>query len=353
MASKLEVRYSIKFCFKLGKTQTEALQMLTTAYGEGSASKSNVSKWYNRFKSGEELVQSQERSGRPSTSVNDRNMVKINELVLQNRRITMQELQNEVGISHGSVAVILNELGFNKVCARWVPRLLTEEQCQTRVSICLQWRSRLQREGAENFLKRVVTCDETWIHHYDPESKQQSSVWKHQSSPRPHKAKVARSAGKVMHLIFFDYQGIIYDHRLPKGQTVTGNYYSTVLKRKLMVKLNEKRPKLIENGWILHHDNAPAHRSQICQQTIAEIGCELLAHPAYSPDLAPCDHSLFPDLKNYLRGQRFQSDDEVNAAVSGALKVLSKNGLWHYFEAWKDRWTKCIDSQGMYFEGQT
>ena len=53
----------------------------------------------------------------------------------------MQKLQNKVGISHGSVAVILNELGFNKVYTRWVPTLLTEEQRQTRVPICLQWRS--------------------------------------------------------------------------------------------------------------------------------------------------------------------------------------------------------------------
>lgn len=353
MASKEEIRYSIKFCFKLGKTRTETLQMLNTAYGEGCAAKTTVNKWYARFESGEEVVLSQERSGRPSTSVTDAKKAQIDELVRENRRVTIRELENEVGISFGSVHEILNDLGYQKVCARWVPKLLSEEQCQARVSACLQWRSRLQREGAENFLKRVVTCDETWIHHYDPESKQQSAVWKRGSSPRPQKAKIARSAGKVMHLVFFDHRGIIYDHRVPKGQTVTGNYYSTVLKHQFMKKMREKRPELIENGWILHHDNAPAHRSQICQQTIAEIGCELLAHPPYSPDLAPCDHSLFPELKNQLRGQRFQSDDEVNDAVTGVLKVLSKNGLWHYFEAWQNRWNKCIDSQGMYFEGQT
>jgi len=35
------------------------------------------------------------------------------------------------------------------------------------------------------FLKRIVTGDETWIHHYDPESKQQSMQWKHTTSPSP------------------------------------------------------------------------------------------------------------------------------------------------------------------------
>jgi [histone H3]-lysine36 N-dimethyltransferase SETMAR len=351
MEGKTEQRYAVKFCFKLGKTQTETIEMLSTAYGQSAMKRTSVKKWYNRFKSGEETVLSQERSGRPSTSVTEDNKSKVDELVRKNRRITVNDMVNEVGISVGSIVSILSELGYRKVCARWVPHLLTEEQRQTRISICQQWRSQMRRQGANNFLKRVVTCDETWVHHYDPESKQESCVWKHKSSPRPQKAKVCRSAGKVMHLVFFDYQGIIYDHCIPRGQTVTGNYYSTVLKDKLMPKMKKKRPDLVDNGWLLHHDNAPAHRSRVCQEILDEIGVELLVHPPYSPDLAPCDFFLFPELKKYLRGNRYQSDGEVNNAVSGALKVISKDGLWKVFEAWQDRWIRCIEAEGNYFEG--
>lgn len=326
--------------------------MLSTAYGEYSMKQATVYKWYNRFKDGQELVSSQERSGRPSTSVNEDKKVRVDELVRNNRRITVSEIEVEVGVSHGSAVLILSQLGYSKVCARWVPHLLSEEQRQNRVSICLQWQSRMRREGADNFLKRVVTCDETWVHHYDPENKQESSVWKHKSSPRPQKAKVCRSAGKVMHLVFFDYQGIIYDHCVQSGQTVTGNYYSSVLKHQLMRKLREKRPDLVTNGWLLHHDNAPAHTSRVCRDILDEIGVELLAHPPYSPDLAPCDFFLFPELKKHLRGVRYQSDEEVNSAVSGALKVISKDGLWKVFESWQSRWIQCIQAQGNYFEGQ-
>jgi [histone H3]-lysine36 N-dimethyltransferase SETMAR len=351
MASKIEQRYAIKFCFKLRKSATETIQMLSSAYGESSMTKSRVHVWYNRFKNGQEQVLSQERSGRPTTSVTDDKKNKVDDLVRQNRRITVRDIEEEVGISFGSAQSILSELGYSKVCARWVPRLLTDEQRQNRVAICVQWRSRMRREGADNFLKRVVTCDETWVHHYDPETKQESSIWKHKSSPRPEKAKVVRSAGKVMHLVFFDHQGIIYDNRVPKGQTVTGNYYSSVLKHELMKKLRKKRPELIANGWLLHHDNAPAHTSRVCRETMDEIGVELLAHPPYSPDLAPCDHFLFPELKKYLRGNRYGSDEEVNSAVTSALKVISKDGLWHVFEKWQNRWNKCIEAEGHYFEG--
>jgi len=209
----------------------------------------------------------------------------------------------------------------------------------------------LRREGHENFLKRVVTCDETWVHHYDPETKQESAIWKHRNSPRVEKAKVSRSAGKVMHLIFFDHQGVIYDHRVPKGQTITGEYYSSVLKRQLMKKMRKRRPELCQNGWLFHHDNAPAHKSRVCLEILDEIGCELLPHPPYSPDLAPCDFFLFPELKKHLRGHRFETDSEVNQAVTGALNIISKDGLWGAFQAWEKRWIQCIQAEGAYFEG--
>ena len=60
------------------------------------------------------------------------------------------------------------------------------------------------------FVKRIVTGDETWIYHYDPEpKKQQSMQWKHASSPSPRKFKVQASAGKIMCTIFWDAEGIL------------------------------------------------------------------------------------------------------------------------------------------------
>ena len=55
-----------------------------------------------------------------------------------------------------------------------------------------------------DFIKRVVTQDETWVHHFDPESKMQSKQWKHPGSPPPKKFKRVLPAGKVMTSIFWD-----------------------------------------------------------------------------------------------------------------------------------------------------
>ena len=95
-------------------------------------------------------------------------------MILENRRVTIDEVANYFEISHGSTyAIIHKRLGFRKVCARWVPKELTEEQKNNRVAICQRLLDRYANEG-EAFLTRIVTGDETWVHHFAPESKRQT-----------------------------------------------------------------------------------------------------------------------------------------------------------------------------------
>jgi hypothetical protein len=72
-----------------------------------------------------------------------------------------------------------------RVLAKFVPKLLSQEQQQ----LCLEVaRDMLEcANGDPEFLKTVITGDETWVYGYDPEMKVQSLQWKHSSSPRPKK----------------------------------------------------------------------------------------------------------------------------------------------------------------------
>jgi histone-lysine N-methyltransferase SETMAR len=101
-----------------------------------------------------------------------------------------------VGISFGSVQAILTDVyGMSKVSARWVPRQLTDDQKRTRLDI-----SRYENEP--DFTCQVVTQDEKWVHHLDPESKKQSTEWKHPGSLPPKKFKRVQSTGKMMASFF-------------------------------------------------------------------------------------------------------------------------------------------------------
>ena len=86
----------------------------------------------------------------------------------------MEEIAQALGISHGNVSTILHDrLGMRKLTARWVPKSLSDEQIATRASVC----SALKRfRSKDDFLLRLVTVDETWVHYYEPENKAQSSV---------------------------------------------------------------------------------------------------------------------------------------------------------------------------------
>ena len=71
--------------------------------------------------------------------------------------------------------------------------------------------------------------DETWLYHYDPETKQQSMKWRHSTPPRS-KFPSAKIHWKISRLDFFlDQDGILLIYYLPKDQTIKMEYYSSLL----------------------------------------------------------------------------------------------------------------------------
>ena len=190
-----------------------------------------------------------------------------------------------------------------------------------------------------DFLKRVITGDESWVYGYDVETKAQSSQWKTPEEPTPKKARQVRSTVKVLLTVFFDYRGVVHQEFLPQGRTVNKEYYLEVMRR-LRETIRKKRPELWKNNsWILHHDNAPAHSSLLVRDFLAETNTTVMPQPPYSPDLAPSDFFLFPKLKKPMKEPLKE------------LKAIPQNDYQKCFDDWKKRWHECIISNGDYFEG--
>jgi len=85
----------------------------------------------------------------------------------------------------------------------------------------------LLNENPVNFISRFVTVDETWLHHFDPESKAQSMAKKHVTSPPPRKFRVVVSARKVRTTVLWDAKGIVLIDYLEHGSTM--GYYRNLL----------------------------------------------------------------------------------------------------------------------------
>ena len=133
------------------------------------------------------------------------------------------------------------------------------------------------------------------VHYYEPENKAQSRQWVGPGFPRPKKFKTQPSAGKVA-TVFWGTKGVIMLDFLPKRSIITGVYYENLLDQ-LRTAIREKRRGKLSKGVLLQQDNARVHTCKVAMDAVEWNGYELIQHPAYSPDQAPSDFFLFPNLK--------------------------------------------------------
>eukprot|EP00095_Tigriopus_kingsejongensis_P003660 snap_masked-scaffold11_size778918-processed-gene-2.4 protein:Tk03660 transcript:snap_masked-scaffold11_size778918-processed-gene-2.4-mRNA-1 annotation:"mariner transposase" len=143
--------------------------------------------------------------------------------------------------------------------------------------------------------------DESWLSFFTPEMKSHWMQWLPKGAPPPNKAKVQYSTKKLMLIAFFDIKGMVYQHWLPKGQTINSTYNCQVISNFLR-HLRQKRPEKFVQGWILHQDNARPHVSKQTLGFFDKKKIKTLPNALYSPDLAPSDFWLFPSLKAKLAG---------------------------------------------------
>src|SRR5215469_15916158 len=109
MDVRIEQRVNIKFCVKLGKTATETLQLLRDAYGDEALSRARVFGWHRRFVLGRVSVKDDTRSGRPSSSRNEHNVVRIRDMIREDRTVTVCMLADALHINKSTCHQILRE----------------------------------------------------------------------------------------------------------------------------------------------------------------------------------------------------------------------------------------------------
>jgi hypothetical protein len=115
---------------------------------------------------------------------------------------------------------------------------------------------------------------------------------------------------KTMLITFFDTKGSVHFEFIPQDQTANHTYYVEILKW-LYEAVRKERPGLQHSVWILHHNNAPAHKALSVTQFLAQKSITEMDHTSYSPDLASNDFWMFPKIKSVLKGRRFQHAEDV------------------------------------------
>jgi len=154
-----------------------------------------------------------------------------------------------------------------------------------------------------------------------------------------------------MLIAFFNIDKLVHHEYVPWGQTVNKEFYKTVLQclRDAVRRLCPM--KWHSSNWILHHDNASAHRAVTTNELPAKHNIPSLPHPPYSPEFAPCDFFLFPQLKKTMNGHRFDYVEEIQDNTTRQLRAITKSDYQRWFRRWKECWNKCIQAQGHNFKG--
>uniref|UniRef100_A0A3B3TAU6 Tc1-like transposase DDE domain-containing protein n=1 Tax=Paramormyrops kingsleyae TaxID=1676925 RepID=A0A3B3TAU6_9TELE len=110
---------------------------------------------------------------------------------------------------------------------------------------------------------------------------------------------------------------------------------------------------IVFQEWAFHRilflqDNAPEHTSNVVAARLNTLGFQLVHHPTYSPDLAPSDYYLIPNLKKHLKGQHFDAISDVKDAAESWFAAQSKDFYLNGLE--KLQLCKCISLRGEYVE---
>jgi len=174
--------------------------------------------------------------------------------------------------------------------------------------------------------------------------------WSHTLSPKPKKVQVQQSAAKVMLTFFWDYNGLILEHYMPRGSPLTSATYSNLLRENLKPAIRQKRRGLLTMGVCFLHNNAKTHAATTTVLTIKELRFECIPHPPYSSDLAPSDFHVFGPLKDALSGKQFWDDDEVWLVMLEWLRIHPKEFFSRGIYTLVKCWHKCIELEGDYVE---
>ena len=332
---------------RAGETPKKIIETVEKAFPGKGLKKTAVYEIAKRVREGGDT---EDRRGKARTGLirDDSFINEMESIVKGDRRVTVKELAEMFNVSVYTVHKCLkDDLGLVKKSARWVPKLLNNEQKEERVRCSDLFIKRFQKDG-QAFLDKIITMDESAVSYHTPETKEQSKQWLKKGTPGPIKARSHATRTKQMVLAFFDNKGLIYTNIVPRGQTVNTDYVITALQL-FWRRLRLKRPDLFKNGFIFHWDNAPVHTAGKVKTFLEKKNIEMLPHPPYIPDLAPADYFLFPRVKADLAGDYMDVESFKNKwdGVTGKLKedVYAKA-----YQKWVERHQKCLRLAGDYVE---
>ncbi|GFS64375.1 HTH_48 domain-containing protein [Nephila pilipes] len=110
MTERIELRYSIKFCQKLGDSQSKTIRKIQQVFPEDAMGVTQIKEWFNRFKDGRTSMERELRCGRPQTARSAANVERMRNLVIADRRLTVREIAEDAKVNKDSANAIMAKI---------------------------------------------------------------------------------------------------------------------------------------------------------------------------------------------------------------------------------------------------
>jgi histone-lysine N-methyltransferase SETMAR len=166
----------------------------------------------------------------------------------------------------------------------------------------------------------------------------------------PNKFKTHKSGSKMLASVFWGKDGILLVDYMEKGATITAKYVLRCTSRQTEAATDLQTSRQAFERNLVLQDNASLNKAAITHQKLADLHFEFLKRPAYSPDLAPSDYYLFPNLKKHFRRRKFSSIEEAILTADGCFAAQPKERFLDRLKKLEQRSHKCVELKGEYIE---
>jgi hypothetical protein len=235
--------------------------------------------------------------------------------------------------------------------------MLTDAHKKQRMVCALAFLDQCHKYGDE-FLDDIirVTGDEIWVSFVNVETKEQSKQWMHthiHQTRQKSLKKCCLPARKLLAILFWDRKEVLTVEFMEQGITITPEVYCKTL-RKLHWAIQIKRHGMLTYSIlvVLLHDNARPHTAASTRTLPEYFNWELSDNPPYSPDLALSDCHLCIYLKNSLRSQRFNNNEELMEGFKTWMNSQAADFIDISIQKLIHRYDKCLNSSSDYAEKQ-
>jgi len=347
ISTEIKQRIYIQMRTALNISAKAIHQELLLIQPDTAYSYSVVASWSKQFREGRESVEDDPRPGRPVTAATKSNIQRVEQLVEEDRRISLRAIQALTSLNLRTIHDILHDhLEMRKKKSRWVPHFLTPENRQKRLNFAKAMLKEYQAGRLR--LDHIITGDECWIYHRKIQKAQSNCSWRRRGEEPDTVVRRDRFEAKTLFSVFFRSTGPLQITYMESGVTIDHQVYIDDCLSPMIQEVQSQRPSQGVRDMLLLHDNARPHVHSNVRNFLQSKGLGEIDHSPYSPDLAPCDFWLFDYIKERL-------DDEPCAetlatSVTNILHSIPATEYHKTFKKYIERLELCVLAEGDYFE---